>query len=133
MLFEGFPYFDRFTVLKKRQKFGETYFEENYTVPKKTHNWVNLTLIGVIQYPKRVKIEWTLVSWVLYSAQKSNEFWASFFIPVKNICGFASSVTQHFRVRNESKKLLHHLIAQYLNLIMFNGLTKILKIKQVQN
>ena len=32
-------------------------------------------------------------------------FEPSFFIPIKNICGFGSSVTQHFRVRSESKKI----------------------------
>ena len=75
----------------------------------------------------------SLLSCVLYSVQKPNEFWNIFFIPVKNVCGFASLVTPYCRVWNEPKKLLYHLIVQYLNLFMFNGFMKILKIERVQS
>ena len=52
-----------------------------------------------------------LLSLVLYSAQKPYEFWNIFFIPVKILCGFASLVTQNFRVRNEAKNLFTILLS----------------------
>ena len=68
-----------------------------------------------------------------YSPHEPNELWNIFFISAKRTCGFASWVAQHFRVRNEAKKLLPPFMAQYLNLMLPNGFTKILKTQEVQS
>ena len=42
--------------IQKQTKLGEPYFDRYHTVVKSCQNWVNITLIGIIQFSKAVKI-----------------------------------------------------------------------------
>ena len=73
-----------------------------------------------------------LASMGLLECPKPKRTLKDFFIPAKHVCGFASWVSPYCRVWNEPKKILYQSNVLNLNLFIFNGFMKILKIKQVQ-
>ena len=66
VIFEGFLTLIGIYIAQKGKKQGEHYYrlDEHFWVLEKSQKWVNPTLIAVLQYPKRVKIEWSLLSLV---------------------------------------------------------------------